>query len=466
MNTNFRGGNSRLLAKLFDQTENPVALLDRLGNLVFVNAQLCALANADSTQLVGKQCSWHIPDDETPYSPILKALAPPAGALRGKVMVRSLTTPVVFGSNATGQAFFPIMDQDNLVQFMVVVLGDWEQIKQQIDLPSLGELPPESGAEQTLVRLRSSWQSLDGLLPMIGESPAITLAMERAQLAVTTDCSVLVIGPASIGKREVVGGIFCGRLKHLGLQRVAGQMLPIDCSALDADLFAGMLEVFQSRLRPGLARGAQQLLIENLESLDQLAIPKLLLWLDDFGSQCAVSCTSSVACEELSGRGPEWRRLVARISAIEINLPPLKDRCEDIQPLAVHCLAAECAKQQRAQLSFTQEATDLLLTFPWPENLNQLRAAIREAVNHAVLTSVISPQHLPLALRTYPGSVSTGESAKFEPIELDAVLLDVEKVLIRRAMKLSPRNRAQVARWLGISRPRLLRRIEQLGLGD
>jgi DNA-binding NtrC family response regulator len=49
---------------------------------------------------------------------------------------------------------------------------------------------------------------------------------------------------------------------------------------------------------------------------------------------------------------------------------------------------------------------------------------------------------------------------------LDAVLLDLEKIMLQRALKLSPRNRAQAARLLGISRPRLLRRIEQLGLGD
>ncbi len=180
MSSTYRGGNSRLLAKSFDELGRPLAILDWQGEILFVNAALCGLVKVDSTQLVGKRCSWEIAADESPHAALLTALAPPAGALEGNFVGRQLTAPIVYGSTATGQLFIPVRDASKTLAMVVVILGDWEEIKSQ--LPQLRQTSPlvRRSADEILVRLRNQWSSLDSLLPLFGESPAIQLAMQRS----------------------------------------------------------------------------------------------------------------------------------------------------------------------------------------------------------------------------------------------------------------------------------------------
>lgn len=462
MSNDYRGGNSRQLAKTLDLLDKPAAILDRKGQIVFVNAALCHLAKADATQLVGRQTSWEIASDETPHAAILTALAPPAGARSGRITARQLSTPVVFGSSATGQLFVPITDNDHVVQFTLVVLGGWQEIASQVK-----QIPSQllfQEHEQVLVEARSKWNRLDGLHALIGESPAIRLAMNRSQLAIASPCNYFIHGPPHVGKSTVVKGIFACRLKVAGLQPATGQCFPIDCSILDGQFIDGLLEVFAGRLRPGASPVTQQLILERIDTMPLEAVPLLRKWLEGPLSQAVVAATSRKTAHELARRGDSWRAVVNRIAVIEIEIPALRDRREDIPAVAQQILAVTCRKAQRALLNFAPAAMDLLTAYPWPNNLSEMTTAIEEAVNLAVLTHAIQVAHLPVEVRTFASTASVRSSREFAPINLDDLLLDLEKIILRRALKLSPRNRAQVARWLEISRPRLLRRIAQLGL--
>lgn len=463
---NFRSGNSRLLAKSFDQLGHPLAVLDRRGAIAFVNSAMCAMIKADATQLVGQSSSWQIPADDEPFAALRTALAPPAGALQGKVVSRQLTTPIVFGSIHTGQLFVPLLDNDGSVEATLVVLGNWQEISAQVHTARGSLIGQKPIPDSTLAQIRSRWQTLDGLHSLIGTSPAIQLAMTRAQLAMGQPCGLLVSGRRGTGTTEVVRGVFMGRLKKAGLNRIAGQLFPVNCSLLEVELLDGMLEVMASRLRPEAQSISQLLVLEQLEDLSEAGLPHLVAWLDNFDRQCTVAATSSLGAEQLAAKSHAWRALVSRIATIEISLPPLCHRSEDISLLATHFLAQSCQHKNRAPLTFTSEALQLLTAFPWPENLTQLAQAIDDAVNHAVLVSSIQVNHLPVAVRTFASTGLSTQSQNFEPIDLDQVLLDLERTIVMRALKLLPRNRAAVARLLGISRARLLRRIEQLGLNS
>jgi DNA-binding NtrC family response regulator len=458
-----RGGNSRALGKALDQLPYPIAMLDRRGGIVFVNQAMCAMARADARQLTGLHCRWEVAADDVPFGAILMALAPPAGALEGKLVARRLTVPIVYGSTATGQLFVPLIDNENVAQLTMVVLGDWELLHQQLPMVhSTLHTSLNRTAERMLVELRSGWRSLDHLLGLLGDSPAIRLAMSRAQLAIASDCHCLVTGPAGLGKSQLMSGIHVGRLRRLGVNVVAGHWMPLDCAALTADLFDAMLDVFEGRLKAQLPAAAQLLLLENLEALTPHSARALHRWLEQHAGRCVAGGISALSRSQLLLRGADWQSLLALLSQVEIEVPPLRDRPGDIAILAQHLLSEACRRSDRAQLILSPQAVDLLTVFPWPDNVRQLVAAMETTVQHAVLTASIQPQHLPAEIRTYASSVHRSE--KVEPIVLDQVLEDTERVLIRRALQLSPRNRAQAARLLGISRPRLLRRIEQLGL--
>lgn len=461
--TTYRGGNSRTLAKSFDELERPLAVLDYRGEILFASASLCEMAGADATQLVGKRCSWEMAEDDSPFAPILTALAPPARALEGEFVARHLTAPIVFGSTATGQLFLPIRDRSGTLSLIVVILGDWEETRSQWPQPP-SDMLRRRASDEVLVRLRSQWSSLESLVPLLGESPAIKLAMQRAQLAIQTDGSVLVSGPRFIGKQDVLRGIFAGRLRRLQLQKVAGQLFPIDCSVQEEPLLLGMLEVFAGRIRANLPIAAQQLVLERIDTAPASALPGFIAWLKEYAASCCVTATSEVAGGQLAERSSLWNQLVAHLASIEIQLPPLSKRREDIPVLASQMLAAQCHKQDRSLLSISAEVSDLLSAYSWPENLTELQRAVGDMVRLAVLSSSVQSQHLPVAIRTFGSSSTT--SVNVESIDLDSVLEELERTIIARAIRLSPRNRAQVARWLGISRPRLLRRLEQLGLNS
>jgi transcriptional regulator with PAS, ATPase and Fis domain len=463
MNHQFKGGNSRLLARLLDQIDQPIAILDRVGQIIFANAALCQLAGAEATTLVSKQCSWQIAED-SPLAAILTGLAPPQGALDGRAIVRRLLAPIVLGSAHTGQLFLPIKNSTGDVESTLVLLGEVDQLQRTVAADAFAS--QRSQPDRTLVQIRSRWKSLDGLLALTGSSPAIELAMQRCQIAITNTCSVFISGPAGVGKHELAQGLFLGRLKSASVSTAFGQCFPIDCRKLDAELVDSMLEIFSGRLRADAPRVAHQLILTGVDRLPEASLHRVLIWLDRFQQQATVVSTSSQSIAELSAQGEPWAKLVSRLAAIELRLPGLASRRQDIAPLALQYLSEACKKADRAQLTLSNDALNQLEAFSWPDNLRQLRSAMSEAVKAAVLTSAVQTSHLPVAIRTYASSVANNSATAIEPIDLDAVLVDVEKVMLRRALKLSPRNRARAARLLGISRPRLLRRIEQLGLAD
>lgn len=461
--TEFRGGNIRQLGKALEQLEYPTAFLDRRGQIVYVNAALCAMVQADASELVGQRTTWELAKDDVPHPALLNALAPPAAARAGQVSLRQLTTPVVFGSTATGQAFVPLLDSDALPELTIVVFGDWEHLSKQVPRP----FTASRDQEQVLAEVRGRWQQLDGLDALVGSSSVIQLALRRAQLAIQANAPYIVVGPQHVGKVSVSKAIYMGRLKRLGISAIAGQYFTIDCQLLEAPLVEGMLEVFAGRLRPGVERFAQQVVLERVDVLPEEALGGVLQWLANVDEQSTVSATSLEPIESLARRGPQWQVLSSTLGTCEISIPALTERCEDILPLAHAFVAQSCRKAERALLSIAPETQDLLVAFRWPENLQQLQRTMDEAVKLAVLTPTIKANHLPVEVRAFAGQAAAqGVAEQFEPVDLDEILLDIERVVLRRAMKLSPRNRAQVARWLSISRPRLLRRLEQLGLDD
>lgn len=470
MTTDYRGGNSRQLAKLLDQFVKPIAILDRRGQVVFVNSAFCRMTGTDATQVVGKQCLWEVPADATSLGPFLCSLAPPAATRAGQICVRPwepprhLDVPEAFAGDS--QCFIPFLDEDQVVDMTVVLFGHVHEFAKPSSGSVRGANVSVPDLERTVTSVRSRWKHLDKLHALVGESPAIRLSMDRAQMAIATKRNFWIHGPAGVGKAEVSQGIFSGRLKSLQMQPIAGQYFPIDASILDAALMDGMLEVFAGRLRPGENRFGQQLVIQNADQLTPATLQLLLKWMEQYSEICTFSCISVIAPAQLSLRGSQWQELVARTATIEIEIPALRNRCEDIGSLVHHALAVVCRQSERALLTVAPRAMELLQTYSWPGNLHQLQATIEESVAHAVLTSSIKPNHLPVEIRTFPTGLNDSESAAIEPVNLDLLLEDIERIVIRRALKLSPRNRAQVARWLEISRPRLLRRITQLGLGD
>ena len=143
--------------------------------------------------------------------------------------------------------------------------------------------------------------------------------------------------------------------------------------------------------------------------------------------------------------------LLFRLNTVEIHLPPLRDRREDIAPLAAHFLSRHVKRYRRPIEGFEPDALVALLAHPWPGNVRELDHAVERGALVARGTRVSAPD---LGLRPAAGAAA-----------LDHLTLDeVERVLIEKALKRYGGNVSDAARALGLSRSALYRRLERLGL--
>ncbi len=422
--------------------------------------------------LVGLTCSWEIPPDSTAQGPLLAALAPPPIVREGRIATRRLPQPLFFSQDSTAQLFVPLLDPDQVVELVLVIFGDWNDID-----TILGTRPTPAVASGTgggsvgggralLAEIRARWAKLDGFDALIGTSAAIRLAMQRAQTAVRIDCPVAVCGPSGVGKVEVLQAIWHHRRETFGGSSVDGQFFPIDCRLVDSESLGGMLESFEARLQEADQAGLHVLCLESVDALDTAAVMLLLERTERMGDRFRLFAASNLPATELTSRGPAWHNLWVAAASLEIEIPGLAARREDIAPLCEHLVARACRRADRTILRLAEDSLALLHAYPWPGNLGELREAIESAVEQAVLTRRLDPSHWPVAIRTFPGALRHRRRQPVRPIDLDQVLREVEKTMVQRALELSPRNRAQAARLLSISRPRLLRLIELHRLGD
>jgi DNA-binding NtrC family response regulator len=144
--------------------------------------------------------------------------------------------------------------------------------------------------------------------------------------------------------------------------------------------------------------------------------------------------------------------LLFRLNTVEIHLPPLRDRREDVPLLANHFLRRGAAQYRKALEGFTADAMKALLSYPWPGNVRELEHAVERSI---LLTAGPRVDVEDLALRgRVPASVAMEEMS----------LEDAERLLIRKALERFDGNVSQAAEALGLSRSALYRRLERFGL--
>ena len=156
-------------------------------------------------------------------------------------------------------------------------------------------------------------------------------------------------------------------------------------------------------------------------------------------------------------------QLIDVISSLTIVNPSLALRVEDIPLIATAMLDTRHAANEGPAERINRAALDALVIYPWPHNYEELEDAIRHSIRTAT-GSVIACEHLPLAIRSYqPGSIS--KRAKPTKLSLDDAIQRYELRLINETLETTDGNRAEAARQLGISRARLIRRLDDHSSG-
>jgi len=317
------------------------------------------------------------------------------------------------------------------------------------------------------LELENQLLSPDGTPRLIAEAPAMRPALDLIARVASSDASVLVTGEHGTGKELVA------RILHAGSPRASHPLVTVNVGGLAEGVFESEMFGHERGAFTG-ARGERLGRFELADGgtlfLDEIAnVPlaqqaKLLrvLQTGEF-ERVGSSRTRRVAVRLVSATNADLRAEVAagrfredllfRIDTVEIRLPPLRERREDIALLAAWFLERHARRYGRSLEGFEPEAMEALRAHPWPGNVRELEHAVERAV---LLAAGGRVRVADLGLRAAEGAgVGTLESLTLE---------EVERELIRRALKRHDGNVSEAARALGLSRSAFYRRLERHGL--
>jgi DNA-binding NtrC family response regulator len=324
---------------------------------------------------------------------------------------------------------------------------------------SAGEaLPAEDEAAQLheiARRFRQEMARSHHVDRLAGNSPAMARVRAQVKLAAAASGTLLLVGPPGIGKERIA------RTIHFA-QPSAGAFLIVSCSALPAEQLRATLASLINRHGHPAATSITTILLADIHAVPADVQPELARWLAASLPGIRFMATSAEQTGELVASGNLRSDLAHLTSTLVIELPPLAQRREDI-PLIAQLLLEDLNGQSEKQLrGFAPEAMDQLVQYGWPGQIDELAAIAHEAFERAEGFEVMLAD-LPKRLR------QAAEAARFtrqpaEPIDLEKFLARVETELIERAMRQAKGNKTQAARLLGLNRPRLYRRMVQLGL--
>jgi DNA-binding NtrC family response regulator len=306
-----------------------------------------------------------------------------------------------------------------------------------------------------------------------GSSSAMSDIDQLIRQIATTDVTVLIEGESGTGKEIVARAI------HERSRRSARPFIAVNCAALhenllEAELFGHVRGAFTGAVsdRKGRFQLAHQgtLFLDEITELSPKGQADLLRVLEDgvfrpLGSQKVeradarvIGATNkSLEGESMNGRFRE--DLLYRLNVVTIQLPPLRERVEDIPKLVKSFVEHYCAKHQRRNKRFSPEVVNIFQTLHWPGNVRQLRNIVERLVV-TIPRQTIGTEDLPAALVC---SVRPQQNFSIRP---GMSLAQVEAELIRQTLINVTSNRTEAAEKLGISRRALQYKIKRYRLAN
>ncbi len=321
--------------------------------------------------------------------------------------------------------------------------------------------------EQKITSLREDLGRAHSEVDFASVSPAMTRAVNLARQTAPSDANLLIRGESGTGKTVLAKAI------HAWSGRAAMPFSVISCPSLSPDLleselFGHVKGAFTGAVRDNPGRISMcnrgTLLLDEIGDLPLSLQPKLLRFVQekeyerigDYTTRHAdvrILAATHVDLQQSVRDGRFREDLYYRLNVISIDIPPLRERPDDIVALANGLLSFFGKSCHKPLSGFTDEALHLLKTYPWPGNVRELRNVIERAV---ILCrgNQISIEHLPENMHTTDKAIRIGDPVTLEKIEEEH---------IRRVLA-STRSLQEAADLLGIDQATLWRRRKQYGI--
>lgn len=310
---------------------------------------------------------------------------------------------------------------------------------------------------------------------IIGNSAALSRITAKAERIMKADCTVLVTGETGTGKELFARAI------HLGSDRAKKPFVAVNCAAmakelLDSELFGHVQGAFTTavRSREGRFQAADggTIFLDEIGEMPFELQSKLLRVLQFKEFSCVgesrvrqvdvrIVAATNADLKQMVKDGTFRQDLYYRLNVIELRLPPLRERTEDIPALAKHFAAKAADHYNRPNIGIADTAMKALVHHSWPGNIRELE----NAMEHAVLMAVgdeITIEDLPLI-----DAVDDEEMVDFvrpltdDGIDLAGTLRKIESRYIQQALEQTAGNKNQAASLLGLNRTTLVEKLKR-----
>ncbi len=357
-------------------------------------------------------------------------------------------------------------------------------------------------AVQQIVRAALSATSLPAAEDQVALWPQETIASELGLIVsaesmrellstcrklAPSNIPVLITGETGTGKELLAKGL------HEASPRRGRDFIPFNCTAvardmLDAQLFGyrrgaftGAQEAFQGVIR---AAAGGTLFLDEIGEIGLDVQPKLLRFLESgeihplgeskpITVDVRVVAATNANLQQLVAEGRFREDLFYRLNVVRLEVPPLRERREEIPPLVQHYLERGIQESRKTGLRFAEETMEYLVLYRWPGNVRQLANEVRRLVALAEPGAVLMPEHLSLDIRASRRTIPAGERT-LSPTEvvvrtdqpLPAAMEHLERTMVQQALKESSGRLEDAAQRLGLSRKGLYLKRLRLGITD
>ena len=409
---------------ILNSVQDAIEVADNTGLIEYVNPTFTRVTGIAGTERIGKSIF-----DVSPHGALAQALVKqkPVTGYRSKVggsgvEVISNAAPILVEGEVTGAVvvFRPITDILRLMDELQKSTTIIENLYAKID------------------QITGSKFTFDDL---IGTSKVFQSTLEMARKAAKSDAPILLVGESGTGKELYAHAI------HQASQRRSKPFIKVSCASVPEELleselfghekgsFAGAIKTKLGKVE--LATGGT-LFLDEIGEMKVYMQGKLLRLLQErefervggsetIKADIRIIATTYVDLKSLVRRGKFREDLYFRINVIELNLPPLRQRRDDIQPLVEHLISRYSRKLGKKVKSVSPDALQLLTNYDWPGNIRELENVVERAMV-AVDSDEVSRQHLMPYIGQFTAAASPAHFPDIMPLE------KMEQMMLKAAL--------------------------------
>ncbi len=444
-----------LFHQLFDPIPISMILIDSDTRIMMINQQFLRFLGVTREGALGKKVLELNPNSRFPY--VMKSKK---SEIAWKHTFANGETAIVHRIpilNKRGKALygFGMVLFDNMEEFQNII------VKNQLLQTEI------SHYKQVLKKLQGAYYSWEAI---IGRSNKIAQAKDFGRKAARTESTVLITGESGTGKELFAHAI------HNSSKRSYHPFIKVNCAAIPIDLLESELFGYDEGAFTGAKRGGKigkfelaqggSIFLDEIGDMAAKMQVKLLRVLQEkeiervggtgaFKIDVRIIAATNKNLKKMVEAGQFREDLYYRLNVMTIEVPPLRERLDDIEPLINYLIEKVCLRLGKYVLGISKEAIQILGSYRWPGNVRELENVLERAIN-LVEEGEILPIHLPTYIERKEVKPGVGPVSKLQDI-----LEEVEKEAILRCLQYAKGNKLKTAKLLGISRSTLYEKLQR-----